>query len=678
LLRQDLNDLGIKMRNIYWTSKLFSLFLIVLLFSCAEENPDLVNPPPQYETINIRFINLAKEDGQIQLTINEFDQNTAAAYSFCTSSENPPADSGYVGIKVDGNQVLKEEERAFFIRLTNYTFVALPSNPKDSVQNEIDTVVKLANIPGKNVTGDYCIVKFLNAFPDSSSKFTLTLGCQNGEQLFSNVDYMKIPSSNDKVPIGNTAVTLVQRENSTDNVIGLFELNLVRNEQYTLIVYKKDDGEPGLMFIDDKDLTVDAQILPPIIPEKVTYIRSVNYRSEPIDFVKNGTEIIAQGLTAGSIGNYVEVGACQSLDQDLLQTVIDGDTVHSLYTSLEVLSDYSAFTFDIGIPDTAITVLAPPVKLDPEYSTIRVIHAATQLSELTVSLAARNRFEMNEDKTEIIIDGYQSGTYLTTDISFSEISDPVRIQEGWGPITIFTNTSPINLIHMGVTEFVKNKEYILVITNDDQGNPLLSVIADGDENKAIKYIDEGVFAQFVHLVPGELQLEYRIPPIVESGGLFYTGGLATVLPAGNHTIYANGVPLDIEAIQGERIFVIAAGEKDNIELIYNNYPPIESGLIENKRRFVNASNEVQLLNVKFDSTAESYVSEDIPYRNTSSTASDTLDRKISMYFFDVSQNKFLFRIDPPAFVKGKGYTIIAGGKEAAEFWGYTSVILQEY
>lgn len=666
------------MRNIYRTSKLFSLFLIALLFSCAEENPDLVNPPPQYETINIRFINLAKEDGQIQLTINEFDQNTAAAYSFCTSSENPPADSGYVGIKVDGNQVLKEEERAFFIRLTNYTFVALPSNPKDSVQNEIDTVVKLANIPGKNVTGDYCIVKFLNAFPDSSSKFTLTLGCQNGEQLFSNVDYMKIPSSNDKVPIGNTAVTLVQRENSTDNVIGLFELNLVRNEQYTLIVYKKDDGEPGLMFIDDKDLTVDAQILPPIIPEKVTYIRSINYHSEPIDFVKNGTEIIAQGLAAESIGNYVEVGACQSLDQDLLQTVIDGDTVHSLYTSLEVLSDYSAFTFDIGIPDTAITVLAPPIKLDPDYSTIRVIHAATQLSELTVSLAARNKFEMNEDSTEMIIDGYQSGTYLTTDISFSEISAPVRIQEGWGPITIFTNTSPIDLIHMGVTEFVKNKEYILVITNDDQGNPLLSVIADGDENKAINYIDEGVFAQFVHLVPGELELEYRIPPIVESGRLYYTGGLATVLPVGNHTIYANGVPLDIEAIQGERIFVIAAGEKDNIELIYNNYPPIESGLIENKRRFVNASNEVQLLNVKFDSTAESYVSEDIPYRNTSSTASDTLDRKISMYFFDVSQNKFLFRIDPPAFVKGKGYTIIAGGKEAAEFWGYTSVILQEY
>jgi hypothetical protein len=646
-------------------TKIFSLLIIAFLFACADENPDLVNPPPQYETINIRFINLASQSEQLQLTINNVDHSDPAAYSFCTKATNPPADSGYVGIEVGGNNVLREEERAYFIRTSTYTFIALPSHPRDSVQREIDTVIKMANIPGKNVVGDYSMVKFLNAFPDSSSQFTLTLGCQNGDKLFSSVDYMKIPTTNDKVPIGNTAVTLVQRINGADEIVGLFELILNRNQQYTLIVYKKDDGEPGLMFIDDNDITVDAQSLPPTIPEKVTYIRSINFHSEPLTLVLNNTEIIAQDLASLSIGNFVEVGACQSLDQDIVDT---------LSTSLEVLSQYSAFTFDIGAIDT--TVLAKPIKTDPDFSTIRVIHGGYNLQDMTVSLASRNRFVLNDDGDQII-DGYQSGTYLASDLKFGNISDPVRIQEGWGPITIFSASSPVKLLFMGVTEFAKGKNYILVITSDTQGNPLLSVITDEETNTSIRFIEEGVFAQFIHLVPGEISLEYKIPPIVESGTVYYTGGLATVLPLGTHTITANGIPLEIEAKKGNRIFVVAAGQKDDIDLIYNNYPPVLAGGIESVRRYVNASNEIELLNVKTDSSAN-YISENLPYTRTSLKDSDTLDRKISLYFFDAATEEQLFRIDPPAFVKGKGYSIIVGGKEAAKYWGYTAVIMQEY
>ncbi len=76
--------------------------LVLMAWSCADENPNLVNPPPQSAFINIRFYNLAG-DGMGRVLDLEGEYKTAEVpVRNISTSFNPPTDSSFLKVRAKG------------------------------------------------------------------------------------------------------------------------------------------------------------------------------------------------------------------------------------------------------------------------------------------------------------------------------------------------------------------------------------------------------------------------------------------------------------------------------------------------------------------------------------------------------------------------------------------------
>ncbi len=663
-------------------NKTFTILLLLVLASCVDENPDLVNPPSQAETIHIRFLNLASDEDSRSLSleyINDEMTTDAVPFAGTTALFHPPGDSVFFNVMKNGNVDYQKKSKFFFFREVTYLFAALPTPDGAPEPRPVDTLVNLqttTTVPPNSIDA---YVSLFNAYPDSTVSFSLTLGCQNGQSIASNVQYRR-SSPIKNIRSGRTALSLIKSEGPNVETIGTYDFDLAARGQYALVVRREDDGSPGFYIIDHYDDSPNAMIAAVEVPENFAFIRTVNLSGKNIDITKVPGEPVAENLPASYISDFIEVSACSSLYSDTLVVSAESSTTTSELISLEVLKKYTALVYDSEDGTADNLLVLEPLELDSALGddiAIRVLHAARDFGEMTVSLGARP----SELDT---LSKFKSGEVLNSSLNYGEISPAVVIPHGTAPIAAFTSSQPASFLFSGLSYFEPGGSYLLVILNDADGNAKLTLIDENTENTQVDYLEDGVLMQLIHAVPGrdfitinlEDEINGQIRPLLDNSQIRFSESIATIISGGDHTVDIDGTRHDFSVDVAERIMIIATGSGDQTEILSFVNPPMGATPENYKRRFINASLDINELIIKEQTeNSEPLFNEAINYGQSSPIESIVLDNRVSIFFINGENNETLFRIDDVPFTFGKNYTIIFTGTQGT---GYDAIIQQEF
>jgi hypothetical protein len=598
------------------------------------------------------------------------------AYGEISESLQPPSDSTYVFIFLNGNEEFRRDRKLRYVRQTNYTLIALPSADNAENYKTMDSLIVLFTSLGFKSNNPKSLLKVFNAFPDSTISYTASLGCPSGEKLISGLRY-RSQSMPKEVRSGVLSVSITM-DSAGVKQSHLYNLNLSAGSQYCLFIMRDNNGDDLIKLLDETNQATYPLFPVDSVTEKYSEIRPINFSRSNVDVnIRHGdndslVEVITNNLVSMTVGRYETVGACLTTSLDELLVSIHPHTQSSSFVSLEVMERYTYLIFDNDSGRAKLSIILEPLFLDyslGDKASIRVVHGAEKLGGLTLSIGARDN-----DTTSI---GYSSGDKLANGLSYTDVQTAV-IPSGIAPLTLFTADQPANLLFSTLTEFEPGENYILVITNDSVGNPQLSVINENEENKPIEFLEPASFIQMVHLVPGMEKLTTILNPVLSNATLYYTGSLATVASLSQQTLFLNDQTLDFTPDLEKRTLIVAAGEKDDMEIFLYNTPPLLTDRERfYQRRFVNASKEIPALSVKINSdTSDFYaVAKDLPYGAISNYEQVNLEKKISMYFMDSRTDTTLLRVDDLPLIFGKKYIIIFGG--SLEEGGYTAVVQQE-
>jgi hypothetical protein len=654
------------------------IFLIfLLLYSCIEENPNLVNAPPQTSSVGLRFINLSSDQKPRVLDLARQIQTQEIPYGEISESMQPPLDSTYLFVFLNNNEEFRKDRKLRYVRNTNYTVLALPSADDSELYRPMDSLIVLFTSLGFQSNNPKSLLKVFNAYPDSTITFTAALGCPSGEKLSTGLRY-RTQSLPKEVRSGLVPVSIT-KDSAGEKISHLYNLFLSSGSQYCLLVMRDVNGDDVVKLLDESNQETYPMMPLDSVTEKYAEVRPINFSKSDVRItIKHGDEeeydeVVTENQSAQQIGQYEIVGACLTTSLDELQVEISPFTKSTADVSLEVMERYTHIILDTADNDNgraALSIILEPLFLDYPLSNnaaIRVVHGAERLEGLTLSIGARDN-----DTTSI---GFSAGDKIANELSYTDVQTAI-IPAGIAPLTLFTSDQPSKLLFSTLTEFEAGETYILVITNDADGKPQMSMIKDNDINMPIEYLESASFIQIVHLVPGLEKIKTLIDPVLSNADLYYTGSLATVVERKPQTIFFNDRSINFTPESDKRTIIVAAGTKDEIELFHFNTPPLSSGFNFYQRRFINASKEIPELSVKINSEESDFYSlKDLPYGNISNHEQVNLEKKISMFFIDSRTDTTLLRVDDLALIFGKKYIIIFGG--SLDEGGYTAVVQQE-
>jgi hypothetical protein len=664
------------------TKKLLILFSsFFFLFACAEEDPNLVNPPPQNETVRVRFFNLSGNKKPATLVLDGKTVLGPVDYGICSSADKPPADSSYAMVQQNGIDVYKLPHKIKFTRNNFYTVFAFPSAQKDTTQyRDIDTLIVVYTLAGLIVKPDFTYLKMINTIPKLNRTYSLRLGCPNGDALATGIKYKQI-STQAEVPSGFTTVSLIRTEDLKTEIVGLFNLQLKEKKQY-MIVILPDASNGEEIFLMDESSEEFHPLLPLIKETKLeTTIRAINLSETDVDFIKYPDTTFSNGifesLQSKSLGNYINVFACGGQTPDNLACIVNGDTSSKILTSLNVSEKYTLIAFDSADAKAKTLVLAGPTRIKSDTkSLVRVVNASRQHPQIIVSMASRdfNPYSASDDSL-----GYRSGELLSDKTSYGKISSPKLIEPGKNlPVTIFTTTEPANLVFITTMDMVAGGRYLILVTDDySTGKTLVYLIEENDVLlNNLKPYQEGVLIQFVNLVPGIKHMNLSVNSVLKQAKMNYGASLTTVVAEGNQKMNVNGKDSSFNAIAGKRYLFIFSGDETLLDILPFEYQPFEVSTAFYQRRFINASKEIEFISIKENKESSPVVIERIAYGKSSAVQKITLDRNLSLFFVNSNTDKALYRVDDMPFPFGKNYTIIFGGRSKDK--SYSVVVQQEY
>jgi len=651
--------------------KLILIFgFIIALFGCAQENPDLVNPPSNVDYINVRFINFAGDFENRDLKIDGNELARSVAFSSSSKAVHPPSDSGFVSVYKNEQKEFTPVRMVHFQRNLTYSFFALPPYFGNANSRYVDTLITMTTSLAMPANTDDCYIKLFNAYPDSLSSFALTIGCPSATQIFSNVFYRQITQPQ-LVQTGNVAISIIRRTNGGETILGTYSINLIRRGQYAVIISQDENHNPTVMLLDELNSETNALSLPNEILERYSRIRLINFSQATVSAIKKPGDVIANDLSQLYIGNYAQVSACKSSTLDSLVFYQNGNLLANLNYSFDVLKDYSIIIFDSASKTANNAVVVPPSNLNyTGKSLITVVNATTTINSFDLSVASR------ADTSAI---GYSSGSYLAKALSFSQVSEPVVINSGVLPFSIFKTGTPYALIYNGFTNILPNKSYLIIVYNDAQKNLKVSIIDNSQENIPVQSLDNCSFLQILQAVAGTERIQIIIPGQISSGYLYYSNSFAAVLPPSSIQISANINSLNINVPltpnPEKHYSIIFSGYKDSPEyiLIEDNIPVLNTGSYQ--FRFVNASNDYNTVVVTQDTIIDNAIAL-LDYKVVSPYASDYQQKQQTYYFYDQDSKKLLTKFSI-YFALGKSYTIVFTGSNKSKS-GYSTMILQDY
>jgi hypothetical protein len=101
------------LKRIQNISTLLFILCGIIFSSCIDENQNLVNPPSNVETVNIRFINLGGDNYARNFVFNGTLPIENTNFAASSNSVHPPADSAFLSVSKSGvtefskNQIVK-------------------------------------------------------------------------------------------------------------------------------------------------------------------------------------------------------------------------------------------------------------------------------------------------------------------------------------------------------------------------------------------------------------------------------------------------------------------------------------------------------------------------------------------------------------------------------------------
>lgn len=671
------------MQKIKLYSSALILTMIFALSGCPEENDSLVNPPSQAETVNIRFINLAGDNQSRSLRMTEYE-TPEVAYGQSTETFHPPDDSTKATVLKGGRDEYSPEKQIKFFRKLTYTFFALPTSPGDSLHPlPVDTLIGMnSSLTIPLVTND-AYVRLVNTFSDTNSTFSLVLGCAGGVTLAPGVRYRGF-SSAEPVLSGENTFSVVYNNKGVNESLGLFRVDMVPRGEYAFVIVKDQSGNPVVYALDEKSPSANAFGPAQEVEAKTTNIRTVNFSSKNFD-VNLDADLIVSSPTKDYIGKYNEYTACSGTTISSLTAVSGNDTISNMFTSLEVLRNYSLYLFDEG--DKIRQVLAPPFKVFGEAdgkSIIRVINGNPDYEGITVAFGARKVESENELKY---------GETIARNVRFGNVSGIGIFESGLSPITVFASTQPAKYITGVNYDLKKDKSYTMLLFKKDDGTPGFTIIEDKDEDKPVSEIEAGVFVQVVNGVAGPGSVRIGIEPLISESAneLFYGLNLATVIPIGSTDITVNGKKKTIDIEKGKRLLVVASGTTGDEKILAYQSNPIDKYDNMYKIRFLNASTEIDRITVSrfnlIDCPACPILANNIAYDELSFLQEVKSEAKISLFVYNPDDFARLYhRVDDLKLNFNKAYTVIFTGNSSLgnntdndnTNNGYSVVIIQEF
>ncbi len=671
------------MQKIKLYSSALILTMIFALSGCPEESDSLVNPPSQAETVNIRFINLASDNQSRSLRMTEYE-TPEVAYGQSTETFNPPDDSAKATVLKGGRDEYSPSRQLKFFRKLTYTFFALPTAPGDSLHPlPVDTLIGInSSLTIPAVTND-AYVRLVNAYSDTNSTFSLVLGCAGGATLAPNVRYRGY-SSAEPVLSGENTFSVVYNNKGTSESLGLFRVDMVPRGEYAFVIVKDQSGNPTVYALDELNPAASAFGPAQEVAAKTTNIRTVNFSSKTFD-VNLDADLIASSPTKNYISKYNQYTACSGTSISSLTAVSGADTLSNLFTSLEVLRDYSLYLFDES--DKVRQILAPPFKVFGEAegkSIIRVINGNPDYEGITVAFGAR-KVESSEE--------LKYGETIARNVKFGNVSGIGIFESGLSPITVFAATQPAKYITGVNYNLEKDKSYTMVLFKNEDGSPGFTIIEDRDEDKQVTEIEAGVFVQVVNGVAGPASVRIGIEPLISESAdeLFYGLNLATVIPIGTTEITVNGKKKTIEIEKGKRLLVVASGTAGDEKILAYQTDPIEKFDNIYKIRFLNASTEINRITVSrfnlVDCQGCPILANNIAYDELSFIQEVNSEAKISLFVYNPEDFAGLYhRVDDLKLNFNKAYTVIFTGNSSLgnnndsdnTNNGYSVVIIQEF
>lgn len=650
----------------------FTVLIAVLFFSCAKENPNLVNPVLPSETVYIRFFNLATDNNSRKLVIGGSKETQEVTPGNMTLPvKPPPSDSVRMESKINGQTEYSSPKKIRMLRDTRYIVIGLS---KLRSTNPLDTFLFLTTSYSQLRDANNAFLSVVNLNSDSTVKYNVVYGCPNGKLLFSSVAFMGI-SIQAEIYSGTTPISITRVKDSVSTLIGLFELNISPKGEYAIIIRKENDTE-SVYLLNQKDDTQNAIQKVEPTAERKSFVRVINLSNFNIDVTKSPNEQIFTNISPRTIMSYKDVNACESATVDSLLVSSSGSPASNSNIALNVGDRYSLVVIDSSIVAGKLSVIVPPIKLNQSLGNscmIRVIHGSYLRGPLTLSMGSR------DDTTSAY--GFRSGDILAKELNYGNLSPAIFIPAGRAPLTLFSATQPAKLLYSSIGQFKPDGRYIVVIRTNEQAKDEISIIEDEDINTTPNVTTEGVFTQFAHFTPGVNKMEISIAGALKKAIVYYQGSLATVLPVGDNTVSFNGVSKSFTSDLQNRDLLISAGLNQTIEILPLKYEPLIYDNYTYKRRFINACKDNGLITVYTDPDKKFMIADGVAYGGVSTPETMYLQRKVSLFFFDTPTGTQLDRIDDISMVFGKNYSIIFGGSKNstdAASKGYSLILLQEY
>jgi hypothetical protein len=652
--------------------KLAGMFLagmLVMIMSCAEENPDLVNPPSQAETVTIRLFNLADDFQERQLQIDTRSTNSTL-HSRVSDAITPPLDSGIVSLLKSGNPEIKINQKMKFARNAAYTFISLPSPYGSPNYRPVDTVFYVQTVTSTDETSLDGVVKFFNAYPDSTRAYSLRYGCPNGALLAVPQAY-KYQSVPIYLRYGEQAVSIVRHTYQGESLLGVYSINITALGQYVLIVHDDGSGQEKVSFINQFEKSSNAISSPTTLTDRVAYLRMMNFSASNVMVIKNPSEVIETDLSQNYVSSFKEMSACVNEYKDVI-TVTDpgGNTIYTQDSiSFGVLNKYTIGIFDSASKPAAKMIFALPVFMAPVksgYSRIRVMNGLYKYDAVSLTLGSRENTTSSK--------GYSSGEILARNLRYGEVSEPVDLISGNLPIYTVTDIGYPLMLSTSIGRVESGKSYILVVRLDANQKTLLSLVEDETSNFNAVNTVEGVSIQVTHAFPGLDQATISLPGVINSASQYYASTIATVVPEGNYIMNFNGISEEIVSAIGDRINIIAYSDNDVLALFKHMAPPMGADESNFRRRFLNLSRDVKYLDVRDDikDTVRWPIVRGLEFGYFSDNLSETLERRISLFFIDQPTFYILERMDDINQPRGSNYSFIFTSRK-----GFDTTVIQQ-
>ncbi len=658
------------------------LLLLFALLSCANEDPNLVNPKLPNQTIRIRFFNLANDKLERKLVLSTDSKTLSTPVgSLSLPVMPPPLDSIYISTEINGSQEYQTPNRLRMIRDTKYIILGLP---KPAGQKPLDTLLVTTTTYTPLRDKNNCFISMINVDPDTNSTYSLVLGCPNGPLIFPILKYLQ--SSIDFETISaNIPVSIVKINGNIRSSIGLYTLKLFKGGEFLVVV--RGDTNNRVQLLNKQDPTnLALETLKPE-PNLNSLIRTINFSKSVISISKAPSDNINSNQASGYISAYIPVKACDSETLDSLVISSGGSYLNSLKTSLVVNSNYTMLVLDSANSPAKLCMIVPPQTLTfplGDSAMIRVVNACTGLGDLTLSMGARDSKSINP--VDSLNSGFVSGEFFANQIGYGKISNAVFLPSGRAPMTLFTASQPTRLLHTAIGNLKPGNKYIIVITNVDN-NFQITMIEDGDVNQNISYLEKGSFLQIANLTPGVLKTEISIPGVLTKAKLYFTSTISTIVPLSVNKIIAGNTSLDYNATAENRDIVVLAGTAMITEILHYQSAPPSYDYLAYSRRIFNAAKDAPSIDVT-NSARKLFpdlppLSVNIGYGNVSDYSSSYIERKNAYFFYTSASTDLLLQISDIAMLFGKSYTLIFGGDKTVTVkdpltYRYSIILLQDY